>query len=294
MSDKKPTSIIKKNWLYAKNTTLLVGSVANYWSYYFGNRRFPKDQEFYVVYTSLDHAVPFQPNSAGEYWSVNFNFVPAILEMGNILPPDKFKQILRTYVEFAREGAVAFQAVPTIMPHFTEHDRQALKATQTLLKPINCSPSLHTAVPFFAYNLGLNYIPEKEPELRRYVGNIISTVIKTKLHAMVDVAFGMALCKQIVERKMDLDFCDLETFFLGERKEKDKIPYEHIYRMYHEINAFEKTTDAGLDRFPELMKRYFSELGLPRVRREQSDCYYDFERKTLATAPSLKIGKGLL
>jgi hypothetical protein len=165
---------------------------------------------------------------------------------------------------------------------------------QTLLKPINCSPSLHTATPFFAYNLDAIYFPEKESELSQHIGDIVSTVIKTKLHSMIDIAFGMFLARKIINDKLGLDFCDLESFFTQEQKNKDNIPYEHIYRMYHDINELEKTKEGKEGKLPKLMERYFREIGLPRVGREKSNCLYDLEQKKLVYSPELKVGKGLL
>ncbi len=264
-----------------------------YWLRYFGSRRFPKNQQFYVVYTSIDHGIPFQPDSAINYWLINFKLVPTSVNLGDATSGEGYKEIRRAYVDIAKEAVAAFREVPTVMPHYTGNKERALNAAQTLLKPINCSPSLHTATPFFVYNLGLKYFPEKEPELRQYIVDVVSTIIKTKMHALVDIAFGMYLSKKIIEDKLGLDFHDLESFFTREQKNKDKIPYEHIYRMYREINELEKTMNGNGKKLPELMERYFQEMGLPRVKLEKSNCLYDLERKTLVYSPELKVRGGL-
>ena len=67
-----------------------------------------------------------------------------------------------------------------------------------------------------------------------------------------------------------------------------------MYRMYHEINELEKTKEGEGGKLPKIMERYFQEIGLPRVRREQSNCLYDLEQKVLVYSPELKVGKGLL
>ena len=285
---------LKKTASYIKHAALLGESTMQYWLRYFSNRRFPKDQEFYVVYTSLDHSIPFQTNSALDYWLVNFRFIPTSIRLGDSATGESFNDIRRAYVDIAREGCAAFRAVPTIMPHLKGHDGYALRAAQALLRPVNCSPSLHTAVPFFAYNLVAKYFPEKEPELRQYVGDIVSTVIKTKLHALIDVAFGMFLARKAIGDKLGSNFNDLEFFFTQVKKSQDRIPYEHIYRMYREINDLEKTTEGKGKELPRIMERYFQEIGLPRVRREQSNCLYDLERKVLVYFPELRVGNGLL
>jgi hypothetical protein len=202
--------------------------------------------------------------------------------------------IRHAYLEIVRQGVTAFRQVPTIMPHFAGHQGAASLAARMLLKPINCCPSLHTAVPFFAYNLVASHLPEKEAELRRHVGDIVSTVISTKLHALIDIAFGMILVQKILEDNIGLNFLTLESFFLQEQKGKDNIPYEHIYRMYREINELAKTKgNKGLN-LPEIMEGYFQEIGLPRVKREKSNCLYDLEQRALAYPPDLKVGSGLL
>lgn len=294
MNLKKTVSFVRKTTSYTKNTALLGESVVEYWWHYFSNRRFPKNQEFYVVYTNVDHSIPFQPNSALDYWLINFKLTPTFIKLGDATSGESFNDIRHAYVDIAKEGRSCFREVPTIMPHFTEHSGHALHVAQTLLKPINCSPSLHTAAPFFAYNLGAKYFPEKEPELRQNIGDVVSTVIKTKLHAMIDIAFGMFLSKKTIKDKLGLDFYDLESFFIQEQKSKDKIPYEHMYRMYHEINELEKTKEGEEGKLPKIMERYFQEIGLPRVKREQSNCLYDLEQKVLIYSPEFKVGKGLL
>ena len=275
-----------------KNTALFTESIIEYWWHYFSNRSFPKNQEFYVVYTNLDHGIPVQTDSALNYWLINFKFLPILIKLGDTLPDERFNDIRRTYLALVRQGIITFREVPTIMPHFGEYDGPPLLA-RSLLKPVNCSPSLHTAAPFFVYNLGAKYFPEEEPELRQHIGDIVSTVIKTKKHAMIDIACGMFLCRTIIEDKLGLEFRALETFFIQEQRGKDKIPYEHIYRMYREINELARTKKGNGANLPGLMESYFQEIGLPRVRREQSNCLYDLDQKTLVYAPELKVGKGL-
>ena len=111
---------------------------------------------------------------------------------------------------------------------------------------------------------------------------------------MFDIAFGMFLSKKAIKDKLGLDFYDLESFFTQEQKSKDKIPYEHIYRMYHEINELAKKKEGEEGKLPKIMERYFQEIGLPRVKREQSNCLYDLEQKVLVYSPELRVGKGLL
>jgi len=289
----KTPSLVEKARLYTIHTALLGESIAEYWSYYFSNRRFPKDQEFYVVYTNMDHSISFQPNSAVDYWLVNLRFIPTSIELGGALSYKTINEIRQAYVDIAKEGCAAFREVPTIMPRFTEHRGNALHMTQMLLKPINCSPSLHTAAPFFAYNLGAKYFPQQEPKLRQIVGDIVSTVIKTKLHSMIDIAFGIFLAQKVIRDRLRLNFNDLEFFFTHVQNSKERIPYEHVYRMYHEINELEKKTEVRENNLPEIMDRYFREIGLPRVRREQSNCLYDLKQKKLVYSPKLKGGKGL-
>ena len=179
------------------------------------------------------------------------------------------------------------------MPHLGEYDGPVPVLARSLLKPVNCSPSLHTAAPFFAYNLGAKYFPEEEPALRRHIGDIVSTVIKTKKHAMIDVAFGLFLVRRIVENNLGTEFRTLGSFFLQEQQKKDNIPYEHIFRMYREINELEKTMGGKAISLPEIMEGYFQEIGLPRVKRRESNCYYDLDKKALAYPAELKVGRGL-
>ena len=274
-----------------KNTALFAGSIMEYWWHYFSNRRFSGDQEFYVVYSDLDHGIPFQSDSDINYWMINFKILPASIKLGDVLPDERFNDIRRAYLALVRQGISTFREVPTVMPHYGGYAGPPLLA-RSLLKQINCSPSLHTAAPFLLYNMGAEYLPEDEPELRRHIGDIVSTVIKTKKHAMIDIAFGMFLCQTVIEDKLGLEFRTLEDFFIEEQKAKDKIPYEHIYRMYHEINELAKTRKGGGADLSGLMEDYFREIGLPRIQREQSNCLYDLKQKILVYPPELTIGKG--
>ena len=269
-------------------------SVVEYWLQYFGNRRFPKNQEFHVVYTSNDHSVPYQPESALYYWLVNLDFIPTSVRLPGATSREFFDEMRHAYVDIAREACLAFREVPTIMPHFNRHGGHALHIARALLKPINCSPSLHTAVPFYAYNLCANYFPEKERELRQYVGRIVSTVIKTKLHAMIDIAFGIHLARAAVEDRLGLNFNNLESFFTAVQKSTDGIPYDHVYGTYHEIDKLKDQTDGAASRLPKLMAKYFQQIGLPRVVRPRSNCLYDLEHKMLVYSSELRVGNGLL
>jgi hypothetical protein len=292
MDFKGPVSFIGRTPAYLK-TALLGESACEYWLHYFGNRRFPKDQEFYVVYTSLDHRIPFQPDTALDYWAVNLDFVPTFFRLGGVTSRASFNVIRRAYVDIAREGCAAFRQVPTVMPRFRSQGSRALRAAHGLLRPINCSPSLHTAVPFFAYNLGAHYFPEREPQLRQYVGDIVSTVIKSKLHALVDVAFGILVARKAVTGTLGLAFNDLEFFFTHGQHGKDGVPYDQVYRMYREITDLDGATGRGGGGLPAVMRRYFEKVGLPRVSRERADCLFDLDGKVLVYPPDLRVGSGL-
>jgi hypothetical protein len=123
---------------------------------------------------------------------------------------------------------------------------------------------------------------------------VVSIVLKKKLHAMIDIAFGICLARNAVRNRLGLPFNDLESFFTREQKDRDGIPYEHVYRMYHEINDLGEAGESGESNLPGVMERYFQRLGLPRVRREQSGCLYDLDEKMLAYPPGLRVGGGLL
>ncbi len=274
-------------------TGLLGVSALRYWRHYFGSRRFPEDQEFYVVYTSLDHSIPFQPDSTLDYWLVNLKFVPTFVRLGGATSRELFDEIRHAYVDIAREGSAAFRKVPTIMPRCGRRGGRALHAARALLRPINCSPSLHTAVPFYAYNLGAHYLPDEEPKLRRYVGDIVSTVIKSKLHALIDVAFGIQLARKATKERLGLDFHDLEFFFTHEQQQKDGVPYDQVFRMYHEIDDLQATIEDGANKLPSVMELYFKRTGLPRVRREQADCLFDLDQGVLVGSSELMVGSGL-
>lgn len=247
-----------------------------------------------MVYTSLDHAIPFQPQSASDYWLVNFRFLPVSVKLANSLSKERFQAMRESYRELVTEGVAAFRQAPTVMPHFTLKDSAAARSARTLLKPINCCPSLHTASPVFLYNLGAAYFPEMEPILRRYLMDIISVIIKAKFHAVIDIAFGILLARRIIENRLGLEFRSMDTFFTHEQERQDGIPYQLIFTMYREIAVLEASMGGQSASLPLVMERYFQQTGLPRVRRKASACYYDLDKKTLVYPPELRVGKGLI
>ena len=95
MNLKKTASLLKKAPSYTKNTALLGESVLEYWLHYFSNRRFLKNQEFYVVYTNVDNSIPFQPNSALDYWLINLKFLPISIELGDATSGELVSNIVR-------------------------------------------------------------------------------------------------------------------------------------------------------------------------------------------------------
>ncbi len=246
-----------------------------------------------MVYTNVDHGIPFQPNSSSEYWLVNLRLVPTAMKLGNPSICRDFAAIRRAYVEMASDGCAAFLDVPTIMPHFDGRESSTARLTRAFLKPINCCPSLHTAAPLFAYNAGSRHFPEEREQLRKCVADVVSTVIKAKFHAVIDVSFGIFQAQKAVER-IGLEFDDLESYFVGCQRGRDRVPYDEVYRMYREIRDLSKAANLEENGTKELMKRYFQETGLPRVVRQRSNCYFDLESKTLVYTPELTVGKGLV
>ncbi|MFH0868488.1 MAG: hypothetical protein V1831_04190 [Candidatus Woesearchaeota archaeon] len=284
-----------------EGAALVTQSILRYWYHYFlkSKRGHPTqipNMDFHAVYTSLDHEIPFDQN-VSSYLKINFKFLPTAIGLRYVTSKETFGNIMDAYANLAKEASTSFREVPTIMPHFTEHSGNLLHFYQAFLKPINCCPSLHTAAPFFAYNACAHYFPEKREELSRYVGEVVSTVIQTKLHALIDIPFGIFLSKKTIEDKLNMDFDDLEDFFTQEQKSKDGVPYEHVYKMYHEINDLAKTIPEaknGKTNLPNIVKTYFQKFSLPTIKRGESNCFYDLENKRLDySSPELKVGKGL-
>jgi hypothetical protein len=143
------------------------------------------------------------------------------------------------------------------------------------------------------YNMVAEYLPAQSEALRGHVGGLVSTVVLTKFHAMIDVAFGLFLVRRIVEHGLGLEFRDLQEFFVREQGAKDGVPYERIYGIYRDINALDAAMGERTP-LPELMEMYFRETGLPRVRREKSNCVYDLQEKRLTYPEGLKVGWGLV
>ncbi len=225
---------------------------------------------------------------------MNLRLIPAAVRLGDPTGCWDFAAIRHAYVRMAAEGCAAFTQVPTIMPIIDGGGGTALNLARAMLKPTNCCPSLHTAAPFFAYNAAASHFPEKREQLRQCVADVVSTVIKAKFHAVIDVSFGILLAKKVVEDDLRLDFDDLEIYFTQFQKDKDHVPYERVYQTYRDICGLSKTMGNEGSDVAGLMRRYFREMGLPMVKRRRSNCFYDLKRQTLVYHEQLKVGKGLL
>jgi hypothetical protein len=274
-------------------TQIFMKGVKDYCRYYFKGLDYPADQEFYLVYTNLDHKIPFNPEKAVAYWGIIAKSFIFQNRIGAVTPKGYYGEILDAFVDIAYEGRIAFREVPTILPRFKAHRNTLVAVIQKTLDPIRACPSLHVAAPFLGYNLGRKYLPGREQELRREIQDVILAIIGTKLHALVDIPFGMWLSKSIVEEKLQLEFDNLEDFFTN-KKNSEEIPYDYIFKVYHKIEGLaEKMPKNSGHLLPQIMELYFKEIGLPKVTRKDSNCFFDLEKRCLVSAKELKAGKGL-
>lgn len=252
-----------------------------------------KGQEFYLTYTSRDHEIPLKPDGGVNYAAPYLDLISTTRRVAKVVPyKDDSWDIMKAFIQMSHECTNTYHEVPTIIPRFPNHNRKKLHALQRFLKPINCCPSMHTAYATFEYIVGMNYL-EKEKELRQHLENLVTTVIGTKLHAMIDVAFGMYISKKTIEEKLDLAGDCLEDFLTQKRQIDDKVPWEEISGIYYDVQALAESSKRTIRSLADLVLLYFQETGLPRITLDQSNHCFDLENKELVPIHEATIGKGM-
>ncbi len=244
----------------------ILGGVGNWLTSYFGAQGGARDRDRYLVYTQHDERIPFRPDQDVLYAYMVCQIAYLANELADVLDRSEMKAFAGGFVELNRVGAECFHAHPSVMPRFLGHDRLALRVVQRLDQPLNCCPSLHIAYALLLDNLARTLRDRAEDKrealdsVRTVTLAMFNSVLYTKQHSLLDVAFGI-LCAQIVfEARYEGAFDDLTHAFAAMRGEHP-IPYDEIIAILREARGMHR---AGAP-LADTLGRYLGEHGYRTV-----------------------------
>ena len=145
-------------------------------------------------------------------------------------------------------------------------------------------PSLHVAYSLFLDNLGEKIImPSKGGKdifdsIRYSTLRTFNSVLYTKQHSLIDVAFGILCAKIIFEKRFNWKFNNLINEFDLLKKDNKEIDYDYIKNVYN--NALDLSKRYGFVKSAGiyLLKNGFIKIG---PKEEPNKIYFDTETKKL-------------
>jgi hypothetical protein len=269
---------------HALKSWVLVRGVQDWATSYFGAQRAARDRRRYLVYTDLDHAIPFRPEQDTLYAYMVTQIAWIANDIADMLTRKELAEVVGCFVQLNHIGREAFLRFPTTMPRYTDHQRLSLRVVQRLDQPVNCCPSLHIAYAVLLDNIArvmgerLADRSEALESIRTSTLGMFNSVLYTKQHALVDVAFGILAAREVFEAHFETSFDDLTGSFdtLGD---DHPIPYDTIRAMYGEACALrERAPDLA-----DALGRWLAERGFEQVAPDAptESVYFDLGERRL-------------
>ncbi|MFC1852314.1 hypothetical protein ACFL27_19120 [candidate division CSSED10-310 bacterium] len=262
---------------------LVMGVTRNWLTTYFGAQNDSKHKERFLVYTQFDNKIPFIPAADIMYTYMLAQIAFVANEISKYLSWSEMKNITESFVALNNLGVSVFKQYPTVIPRFFDHNRLSLKVIQFIDGPVNCCPSLHIAYSVFLDNVARTIFGDTKKEtfqaIRYSTIRMFNSVLYTKQHALIDVAFGILCAEIIYKRRVAHDFNNLFCLFESLRLEHPDIDYTEIVRIYTEgVAIYQK-----LDNLPETIGTYLTANGYLQVDPDAalSTCYFDTKQKKL-------------
>jgi hypothetical protein len=258
----------------------ILGTIGNYLTTYFGAQKKGQGEKQWLIYTSEDDQIPFKPE-----WDTFYSYMVSQITTltYEVVDMSKFKDVRKISALFRdlnHLGERMFNSMPTRMVRITDHERLSLHAVQALDAPLNCCPSLHIGYSVTIDNLCEHVLdlPNKKPDVWKNVRaastGMFNSVLYTKQHSMIDVAFGI-LAAKIVLRK---HYPHIPFNNFGEHlPPATDIPYKRIGELYYganEIYGEELTKKSDLDPLVRTAKRVFAQEKYPLVNADDVDSEY--------------------
>ncbi|MFH1828645.1 MAG: hypothetical protein ABH824_05280 [Nanoarchaeota archaeon] len=272
---------------YPVKSSLVGLCISDWFTNYFGAQKKTADDLHYLVYTKSDHEVPFKPEEDIMYTYM----VSQLAYIGNELVKTcslkNMKIVTDCFRRANRLGTEVFYRYPTVMPRFTIHDRISLKVIQDVDKPLNCCPSLHITYSLLLDNIGekVVYLPEKNEDAWRSVRTateeMVNSVLYTKQHSLVDVAFGMLTAKMVFEQIFpDLKFNDFMDVYSEMQESNPDVSYDKIKLIYSQANDIQQMLkrSKSQDDLSSIVGIYFKDKKFPLVNPGENNAYFDQEK----------------
>ncbi len=234
----------------------------------------------YFAYSESDHQIPFRPEESVNYNRL-FSLLMLMIKEGiQRLPRAEFQPIVDCFSTANKLAQEVYQNYQTIMPRFTVHQQWGLHLVQWIDLPVNCCPSLHVAFSSLMYNLKESLIPRsQQAEAKHTLERMAASVLYTKQHALIDVAFGFLCAKMAYEQHFGL--LEREILNCSERlqAESPSIPYSVI----NEIYSWSKEEYLHGKPLVQIVGEYLQEKEFPTVSLDEDlrGIYFDTKEKIL-------------
>lgn len=252
---------------HPRKATAILQAIHSWQQDYFSAQSATKDLELYDVYTEQDRSIPFLPEEDIMYTYINTQIAIIAEELAKRISHKEIKQIAQGFLALNRLATQAFRNHPTVMPRYTDHNRISLRTIQRIDAPLNCCPSLHIAYSLFLDNIAEDVLLKRFSEnhifadLRYSTLRMFNSVLYTKQHSLIDVAFGMLAAKTIYEQRYQRPFNDLSGEFSSLQAAHPAINYDTIERIYREACALhEKKMD-----YVDILGRCLKTQGLTKT-----------------------------
>lgn len=260
---------------HPRNGLEAVLALANWGMRYYNEQQYEGCR--YLIYTQKDNMIPFRPEEDTMYAYM----LAQLAEAGNVLADtvstEVMSDITKGFIRMNELGAETFRQYPTIMPRFLNHNRLTLKVVQELDRPYNCCPSLHIAYSLYMYNVCKEFLKKSKVKesFRHTTKCMFNSVLYTKQHSMIDIAFGMLCAKKVFEQEF-CGFDDMRGEFAKLKKENTSIGYGNISSIYEEI------TDTGDGRLSFILGTYLRRHLHPVMDAELAlSRYFDTDSKSI-------------
>lgn len=252
--------------------SLVMRAIVNWKSSYFQAQQETRSRTLYDVYTEADDAIPFHPEEDLMYAYMLAQLAIVADEIADIINYEEMKTVVQGFMELNAMATEAFHAHPTVMPRFTEHDRITLRIIQNLDAPLNCCPSLHIAYSVYLDNIAEEIILERAGKedvfngIRYSTLRMFNSVLYTKQHALIDVAYGLLCAEIMYERHYRHRFNDLTHEFGAMAQTHPEINYDRIRELFERSKFLLKRAEGD---FTEALGLHLVEANYTRLHLEE-------------------------
>lgn len=251
---------------------------------YFKSVEEGKRKKQYMIYTKEDSEIPFLPEWDLWYFYMNTQFAYVAKNLAEITSMKEFKNMADGFSNLNEIGNPAFRNYPTRMPRITPpgEPRITMNIIQKADHPLNCCPSFHIAYSMYLLNASEVIIKPRRKEvfdtIELSAREMISSILYTKQHALIDISYGLLAAKIASEKRFPHHpFNDFIPELLKLQEQHPSINYERVIEDYQD--ALSLYGDIG--NFAISMGHHIHNIGFPLLHPgdKRLDTHY-FDRKT--------------